>query len=49
MLELEKFEVVEMSSEEIQEIEGGIWPIIVAVCILGGAIYDAWNGNHPPP
>ena len=37
MLELENFGIVEMSSQEIQEVDGGIAPLIIyGACWLGG-------------
>ncbi len=45
MLELEKFGVVEMSSQEIQETEGGIFwfgAIILGICLIV-AIYELIN------
>ncbi|WP_395057227.1 class IIb bacteriocin, lactobin A/cerein 7B family [Flavobacterium sp.] len=46
MLDLENLGLVELNAQEVLEIEGGFWPIVLAVIIVGGAIADAWTGSH---
>lgn len=35
-LNLENFNLVELNAKEVQEIEGGIIPLIIAVCLFWG-------------
>ncbi|WP_321295588.1 class IIb bacteriocin, lactobin A/cerein 7B family [Marinifilum fragile] len=48
MKNLEEFGVQEMNTKEIQEIDGGIWPILgaIAAVIAVGAAVDAVLGEY---
>lgn len=49
MKNLEDLGLVEMNAQEVNEVEGGIVPIILAVILIGGSVWASWNGNHPNP
>ena len=47
MLDLEKFGLVELDAQEVNEIEGGLfWIIAIAVAIVAIDVYDAWHGQN---
>jgi hypothetical protein len=36
IVNLEELNLVELNAQEVQEVEGGILPLIIAVCLLWG-------------
>jgi hypothetical protein len=36
LVNLEELNLVELNNQEVQEIEGGMLPLIIAVCLLWG-------------
>lgn len=45
MLELQNYGVIEMSSQEQVEVDGGIWPVILLVALyLYGEYYQSSHG-----
>lgn len=47
MLELEKFGLVELNAQELQEVEGGLWPLVIlCVLIVAESVYQTTQGNY---
>lgn len=51
-MNLESLNLVELNAQEVQEVEGGLWPVVALVVIyLAGEIYKSSTGQgeygHP--